>query len=64
MAMVYIEVFRNVPLLLQIMFWYFGVLRNLPVPRQSLSLGEFVFLNNRGFMLPAIQPVRALCGMA
>jgi general L-amino acid transport system permease protein len=44
-----------VPLLLQIMFWYFGVLRNLPVPRQSLSLGEFVFLNNRGFMLPAIE---------
>ena len=55
LAMVYIEIFRNVPLLLQIMFWYFGVLRNLPVPRQSLSLGEFVFLNNRGFMLPAIQ---------
>ena len=55
MAMVYVEIFRNVPLLLQIMFWYFGVLRNLPVPRQSLSLGEFVFLNNRGFMLPAIQ---------
>ncbi len=55
MAMVYIEIFRNVPLLLQIMFWYFGVLRNLPVPRQSLSLGEFIFLNNRGFMLPAIQ---------
>ena len=55
MAMVYIEIFRNVPLLLQIMFWYFGVLRNLPVPRQSYSLGEVVFLNNRGFMLPAIQ---------
>lgn len=55
MAMVYIEIFRNVPLLLQIMFWYFGVLRNLPVPRQSLSLGEFAFLNNRGFMLPAIE---------
>ena len=55
MAMVYIEIFRNVPLLLQIMFWYFGVLRNLPVPRQSLSLGEFIFLNNRGFMLPAIE---------
>ena len=55
MAMVYIEIFRNVPLLLQIMFWYFGVLRNLPVPRQSLSLDEFVFLNNRGFMFPAIE---------
>ena len=37
------------------MFCYYVELRNLPVPRQSLSLGEFVFLNNRGFMLPAIQ---------
>lgn len=55
LAMVYIEIFRNVPLLLQIMFWYFGVLRNLPVPRQSLDLGELVFLNNRGFVLPAIE---------
>ncbi len=55
LAMVYIEIFRNVPLLLQIMFWYFGVLRNLPVPRQSFNFSEVVFLNNRGFMLPAIQ---------
>ena len=55
LAMVYIEIFRNVPLLLQIMFWYFGVLRNLPVPRQSLDLGELMFLNNRGFVLPAIE---------
>ena len=35
LALVYIEIFRNVPLLLQIMFWYFGVLRNLPSPRTS-----------------------------
>ena len=48
LAAVYIEIFRNVPLLLQIFFWYFAVLQALPSTRQSLSLGEAVFLNVRG----------------
>jgi general L-amino acid transport system permease protein len=52
LATVYIEIFRNIPLLLQIMFWYFAVLQPLPRPRQSLELGEAVFLNNRGMYLP------------
>jgi general L-amino acid transport system permease protein len=52
LADVYIEVFRNVPLLLQIFFWYFAVLRALPHPRDSLALGEAVFLNLRGLYLP------------
>ncbi len=52
LATVYIETFRNIPLLLQIMFWYFAVLRPLPLPRQSLSLGDAVFLNNRGLFVP------------
>jgi general L-amino acid transport system permease protein len=34
------------------MFWYFAVLRPLPRPRQSLSIGDSVFLNNRGLFLP------------
>jgi general L-amino acid transport system permease protein len=51
-ATVYIETFRNIPLLLQIMFWYFAVLQPLPRPKQSLSIGESVFLNNRGLYLP------------
>jgi general L-amino acid transport system permease protein len=34
------------------MFWYFAVLQPLPRPRQSLELGEAVFLNNRGMYLP------------
>jgi general L-amino acid transport system permease protein len=55
LATIYIETFRNLPLLLQIMFWYFAVLRPLPLPRQSLSLGDSVFLNNRGLFIP--QPV-------
>jgi general L-amino acid transport system permease protein len=52
-AAVYIEIFRNIPLLLQIFFWYFCVLRNLPAPRQSMSLGDALFLNVRGLSIPA-----------
>jgi general L-amino acid transport system permease protein len=52
MATAYIEIFRNVPLLLQIFFWYFAVLRALPSPRQSLALGDWAFLNIRGLYLP------------
>ena len=52
-AAVYIEIFRNIPLLLQIFFWYFAVLQALPSARQSLSLGEAIFLNVRGLYLPA-----------
>ncbi|MFO1423219.1 MAG: amino acid ABC transporter permease [Candidatus Competibacteraceae bacterium] len=53
LALVYIETFRNIPLLLQIFFWYFAVLRAMPTPRQSLNLGDMVFLNIRGLYLPA-----------
>ncbi|MCP5159460.1 MAG: amino acid ABC transporter permease [Gammaproteobacteria bacterium] len=55
LALVYIETFRNIPLLLQIFFWYFAVLRAAPAPRQSLSLGDAFFLNIRGLYLPAPQ---------
>ncbi|MCG7199300.1 amino acid ABC transporter permease [Marinobacter pelagius] len=51
-SLVYIEVIRNIPLLLQIFFWYFAVLSNLPSPRQSVDVGGTVFLNNRGLYLP------------
>jgi len=52
-AMVYIEIFRNIPLLLQVVFWYFAVAFNLPSPRQSLAVGGLMFLNNRGVYVPA-----------
>ena len=55
LALVYIEIFRNIPLLLQIFFWYFAVLRAMPSPRQSLNLGDALFLNIRGLYLPAPQ---------
>ncbi|WP_355662457.1 amino acid ABC transporter permease [Halomonas salifodinae] len=51
----YIEIFRNIPLLLQIFFWYFAVLRALPSARDSLSFGEAIFLNVRGLYLPEPQ---------
>lgn len=53
LAAVYIETFRNIPLLLQVFFWYFAVLQALPSARQSLSLGEAIFLNVRGLYFPA-----------
>lgn len=53
-ALVYTETFRNIPLLLQVFFWYFAVLSTLPSARNSLSLGDSVFLNVRGLYLPKI----------
>ena len=55
-ATFYIEIFRNIPLLLQIFFWYFAVLGALPSVRQSMSLGAGVEFNNRGLYLPAPVP--------
>ncbi|MEX0914968.1 MAG: ABC transporter permease subunit, partial [Wenzhouxiangellaceae bacterium] len=52
LAMVYIELLRNIPLLLQIFFWYFAVLRPLPAPRNSVELFDSFFLNNRGLAYP------------
>ncbi len=52
LAALYIETFRNVPLLLQIFFWYFAVLGALPGVRQSLDLGFGIQFNNRGLYLP------------
>ena len=51
-ARTYIEIFRNIPLLIQIIFWYLVVFLELPKPRDSYSLGESVFLNNRGLYFP------------
>lgn len=51
-ALVYVELMRNTPLLLQLVFWYNAVLKTLPGPRQSVSLAGLVLLNNRGLYLP------------
>jgi general L-amino acid transport system permease protein len=51
----YVEVIRNLPLLFQILFWYLAVLGTLPAPRQSLSIFDAIFVNNRGFVVPAFR---------
>ena len=52
-ATVYVETFRNIPLLLQIFFWYSAVLKPLPGPRSLHEAGDAVFfsVNNRGIVL-------------
>jgi general L-amino acid transport system permease protein len=49
----YVELIRNVPLLLQLLFWYNAVLKALPDMRDSWSLPGSIYLNNRGFFSPA-----------
>ncbi len=52
LSAIYIETFRNIPPLLQIFFWYFAVLRNLPGPRQALNAFDLAFVSNRGLYIP------------
>ncbi|WP_020677019.1 amino acid ABC transporter permease [Geopsychrobacter electrodiphilus] len=49
----YVEFVRNVPLLIQIVFWFIVVFSTLPSPRQSYRLFDTLVLNNRGFYFPA-----------
>src|SRR6188768_150763 len=51
----YVELIRNLPLLLQLLFWYNAVLKALPDLRDSLAIPGGGFLNNRGLFLP--QPI-------
>jgi general L-amino acid transport system permease protein len=48
----YVELIRNIPLLLQLLFWYNAVLKSLPELRGSVNLPFGGFLNNRGLFLP------------
>ena len=56
LATVYVELIRNLPLLLQLFFWYFAVLKLLPAPRQSHALPGGGYLNVRGLYLPSPVP--------
>jgi general L-amino acid transport system permease protein len=61
-ALLYTTILRNTPLLLHLLFWYNAVLKSLPGPRQSLSLGGWIFLNDRGLFLPALVPLAGARG--
>jgi general L-amino acid transport system permease protein len=66
LAGAYVEIVRNLPLLLQLFFWYFAVLKGLPGPRQSYVLPGGAYLNVRGLYLPApvAQPGFEAVGLA
>lgn len=53
-ASVYVEVMRNIPLLLQLFFWYAIITENMPGPRQALNPVPGVFLSNRGLKVPSL----------
>ncbi|MEZ5652230.1 MAG: amino acid ABC transporter permease [Burkholderiaceae bacterium] len=66
LASVYVEVFRNVPLLLQLLAWYTLFTELLPGVRQSISLGGLAFINQRGFRFafPVAHPGWDAAGIA
>ncbi|HBF30087.1 amino acid ABC transporter permease [Rhizobium sp.] len=51
-SQVYVEVFRNIPPLLVIFFWYKGVISVLPQPKDSVKLPFDIYINNRGITFP------------
>jgi len=51
-AEVYIEIFRNIPLLLQIFFWYFAALRALPLPKDAINFFDISYLTVKGWFIP------------
>ncbi len=61
-AAAYVEFLRNVPLLVQLFFWYALVTDALPAPRQALEPLPHVFLSNRGIFLPSFSSVPVLEG--
>lgn len=53
LATVYVEVFRNIPPLLQILFWYFAVFLTMPGPRAAHGFMDMFFVSSRGLNMPA-----------
>ena len=66
LAAVYIEVFQDIPVLLQLFFWYALFYEVLPSPRQALSPINGVFMSNRGlvFAIPEFHPTHTYMAVA
>jgi general L-amino acid transport system permease protein len=62
----YVELLRNIPLLLQLFVWYGVITVSLPSPRQALNPIPGVYLSNRGFQIPALNdnPTYTAMGVA
>jgi general L-amino acid transport system permease protein len=58
----YVGVLRNTPLIIQLMFWYFGVILQLPAVRSAVALPGSIYLTNRGFYLPWMQATETFAG--
>jgi general L-amino acid transport system permease protein len=52
LSLVYVEIFRNVPLILQILFFYFVVIRSFPNPEKSFIILNFFIVNLQGIYIP------------
>ena len=50
---IYVEIFRNIPIILQVFFWY-AVMTRLPPPRQAFDLGGVAFASSRGIIIPGL----------
>ncbi len=61
-AAAYVEVIRNVPLLVQLFFWYVLISENLPAPRDALQPLPGLFLSNRGIVFPTPWSTPVLSG--
>ena len=53
LSSIYVQIFRNVPLILQIVFLY-SILIHFPGPKQAFSIGDMIFMSNRGVMVPIL----------
>lgn len=56
LATIYVELIRNIPLLLQLFFWYFAVLKAMPAVRDAIQLPFDTFISQRGIMVPKPLP--------
>ena len=48
----YVEIFRNIPLLLQLFFWYYAALRALPLPENAINIFDISYLTVKGWYVP------------
>ena len=51
-AEIYVEIFRNIPLLLQLFFWYYAALRALPLPENAINIFDISYLTVKGWYVP------------
>ena len=63
MATLFVEVFRNTPLLVQVVLWYAILLVGAPIIQNVINVGDFFFLSNRGIAIPWPVPSGGLWGV-